>query len=182
MMRISTIFVLIALLGLAAAASIVHLSFPGLPAPDFVLILVVALSLYYHNIFGLIGSFLLGLLADFASARYLGPNAAGAVSAFLFVGIVANRVYADKVFAVFIIAFLCSCVKAATAILLLTFCVPHYHVPAEAVGTMIGEAFASALISPLVFRLLRRRAAVPSSGGTSRMQSAGSLRLSANGS
>lgn len=181
MIRVSTFFLLAAFVGLAVSSSLIHLSFPSAPAPDFVLVLVVALSLYYHNMFGLLGSFFLGLIADFASARYLGPNAAGCVTAFLFVGIVANRVYADKIFAVFIIVFLCNCVKAATGLLLLSLCVPHYHVPDGAVRTMVGEAAFSGLIAPLVLRTLRRRSAVPTSGTTTRMQTSSSFRLSSSG-
>ncbi len=84
-MRIIITFVLAALIGLTIQASVVHTSAPAAVAPDFILILTVAIALFYHSPGGALGAFLLGMLADFASAQYVGPNAAGCVVSFVLV-------------------------------------------------------------------------------------------------
>ena len=178
-MRVVITFAVAALIGLFITASVIHLSYPAAMAPDFILILVICLSLFYHNILGVLGAFALGLLADFASARYVGPNAGGAVVAFAFVGLIANRVYADKVIAVMIIAFLCTLVKTGTELCLLALSLPRFSLPESIVSAMLGEAFFTALFAPLVLRLLRLKQTSAAGSTGTRLQPSSGLRLSA---
>ena len=177
MMRQICIFLIFALLGLGIQATIFHSTFPELPAPDFILILVVAVSRLYHTRWGVLGAFALGILADFASARYLGPNAAGCVIAFLIVGLIANRMYADKVIAIFFITAGTSVAKSLTAILMFYMYVPDFSVPPSILKTVVLEALFTAMLAPVVLRFLRIN--VPSTSfSQTRMQSTPAYRWS----
>lgn len=176
-MRIFVTFFLAALIGLTIQASMIHTSSPAAVAPDLILVLTVAIALFYHSPGGAIGAFLLGLLADFASAQYLGPNAAGCVIAFCLVGLIANRVYADKLFAVFIIVFVCSIAKSLVTLSVYEFYLPEFALPEGVFRTMALEALFSAVLAPFVLRLLRAR--VSGGAGASKMQAAPSFRWSA---
>ncbi|MFN8391644.1 MAG: rod shape-determining protein MreD [Bdellovibrionota bacterium] len=164
-MRVFFVFLVAGLIGLLIQATLIHASFPAAVAPDFIVILTVAVSLYYHTAWGALGAFCLGLFADFASADYLGPNAAGCVAAFCLVGLIANRVYADKGIAITIITFVCSIAKSATLLLLYYLYVDGFIVPDGIFGSASWEAFLSALLAPFVLRTLGRRAAPHTSSG-----------------
>ena len=175
-MRLIFVFLVAGLTGLMIQATLVHSSFPAAVAPDFILILTVAVALYYHNVPGLVGAFALGLLADFASSNYLGPNAAGCVVAFCLVGLIANRVYADKVIAVFILSFVCSVAKTATAFLMLYFYVDGFFLPAGGIRSAMLEGLLSAFFAPIVLQMLRSR--VTTSSTASKAQGAAVFRWS----
>ena len=128
-MRLVLTYLTAALIGLLIQSTFIHSSFPAAAAPDFILILVIAVSRQFHTPGGALGAFCLGLLADFASAEYLGPNAAGSVVTFYCVGLIANRVYADRAPAVFIMAFLCSLAKSCVAILMFYLYVKDFVLP-----------------------------------------------------
>ena len=177
-MRIIITFVLAALIGLTIQASVVHTSAPAAVAPDFILILTVAIALFYHSPGGALGAFLLGMLADFASAQYVGPNAAGCVVSFVLVGLIANRVYADKVFAVFIIAYVCSLAKNMTALAMYAFYVPEFTFPQGIFRTMLLEALLSAVLAPIVLRMLRGRVGGSSGAAMSKVQTSPAFRWS----
>lgn len=156
-MRVVFTFLFFTLIGLLINATIFHTTFPSSTAPDFILILTVALAFYYPEKGGLILAFLLGLFADFASAQYLGPNAAGSVIAFCFVGLIANRIYADKFFAVMIITFVCSLAKLLTMLLMYyVYLLESFDSFLPLLKTVFFEAALTALFAPLVLKILRR--------------------------
>lgn len=154
-MRVVITFSVAAFLGLIISACVVHSTAATFVSPDFLLVLTVALSLHYHNPYGAIGAFFLGLLGDFASAQFVGPNAAGCVVAFSLVGIIANRVYADKTLAVMIITFLCSLAKSFTYLSVLNFYLTDYVLPDNFLRSAIVEGLISAAVAPLILRALR---------------------------
>ncbi len=170
MLRLILTFLVAGLLGLFIQSSVIRSSFPAAPVPDFLLILVIAVSRHFHTPLGAVGAFALGLLADFGSAQYLGPNAAGSVVAFYIVGLIANRVYADRAPALFIITFLCSLAKSAIAILFFELYLKDFVLPAGSLRIVLYEALFSGLLAPIVLRLLRVRVS-PSSMSTNKMQS-----------
>ena len=169
-MRMALTFLTAGLLGLFIQSNLIRSSFPAAPVPDFILILVIAVSRYFHTPLGAIGAFALGLLADFGSAQYLGPNAAGCVVAFYIVGLIANRVYADRGPAVFIITFFCSIAKSAVAILMFELYLKDFVLPEGTLRMVLYEALFSALIGPFVLRLLRVRIS-PSTMSANKLQS-----------
>lgn len=175
MLRVFAVFAFSAFVGLLINATLVHSSFPGSVAPDFILILSVAISFFYHTPIGVCGAFLLGIAADFASGLYIGPNAAGCVVAFCLVGMIANRVYADKIVAVFIITSICSVAKSFTYLLLVFFYVPDRVLPDDLLKLILLEAIFSGIMAPLVLRAIRGNAL---SMSVPRMQGTPSLRYS----
>jgi hypothetical protein len=101
----------------------------------------------------------------------LGPNAAGCIFAFLFVGLIANRMYADKVVAIFFITFGSSLVKSFIAICMFALYLPDFTLPPDALKIVMLEALFSALLAPFILRFLRIR--IPSAGfGPARAQGA----------
>lgn len=177
MMRQVAAFFIFGMLGLGIQATVFHSSFPDLPAPDVILILVVGISRLHHTRLGVLGAFAMGLLADFASAQYLGPNAAGCIIAFLFVGLIANRMYADKVIAIFFITLGSSLAKSLTAIIMFTLYLPAFTLPPNGLKIMLLEALFSAILAPFILRFLRVN--IPSTGfGPARVQSAPAYRWS----
>ncbi len=155
MIRAIIIFLLFALVGLFIQSSVIHDSFPSALAPDFILILVVHLGLRFRTVPGLFGSFALGLLADFASGQYVGPHAAGAIVAFCLSGIIANRVYAEKNFALMLIAFLCCLAKSMTFIALLLLYRGAIWSGHELVSSLLIEAALTGFLAPFMLAALR---------------------------
>ena len=176
-MRPILIFLLAGLAGLFVQSTLVHSSMPTVAAPDFILILVVYVSRTLHTPWGALAAFALGLLADFGSAQYLGPNAGGCLIAFAVVGLIANRVYADKVIALFVITFVCSIVKSCFALLMLYVYVNEFTFAGDVFRMVLIEALLSGLISPLVMRALGKRAS-GASRSTGRFQASPIFRWS----
>lgn len=157
MLRVSLLFLLVCIMGLFIEAAVVHASFPHAIAPDFTLVLVVILALYYQTVTGVLGAFFLGLLSDFASGQFVGPNAAGSVIVFCLVGMIASRVYAERSIAVLLITFICSLMKSATFIMMQILYVDNAFAQIfrlEIGKLVLWEALLSALVAPIVLRLL----------------------------
>lgn len=163
MIRVIAVFTVTALLGLATNASLVHSTAPYAIAPDFILVLTVVLGFYQQNTVGVVGAFLLGLIADFGSAQFVGPNAAGCIVAFRLVGLIANRVYAEKAVAVFIIVFICSVVKSV-AYLTVIYLYASTSGGEDLAQIVLYEALFSGLVAPIVIWAIRGN--LSSIGGT----------------
>ena len=136
--------------GLFLQSTVFHTSFPFIPAPDFIVILVVALALRSPSVSGAVGVFLMGLFADVVSGQFLGPNAAGSVVAFLVVVNIATRVYAERFFAVMLVVFLCSMVKSLVQLLLLATYLDGDYFAQATLWQLVTEACLSALFAPIV--------------------------------
>lgn len=157
MIRLIIVFLVACFVGLFIQAALVHSSVPAAAAPDFILVLVVIIALNYQTVPGMLGAFCLGLLADFASGQFVGPNAAGAIVAFSFVGILASRVYADKGLAVMVITFLSSLAKSAVYALMHALYVngaTDELMQMKVFQLILLEALLSGLVAPIVIRLL----------------------------
>lgn len=149
------VFLLFFLVGLFFQATFIHSLAPAAIAPDIVLILIVSLALSYRSVPALVGSFLLGLGADFASGQFLGPSAAGAVVSFMLVVVIANKVYAQKVAAQSILTFLCSIAKSLTYITLIALYTNVSLFSKSTINLILLEALISALVAPIVISVLR---------------------------
>ncbi len=154
MIRTIVLFVVAAMLGIFIQATIVHASFPAAAAPDVILILTVILGLRYRSVSGLFGAFLLGILADFASGQYVGPNAAGGIVAFLAVGSIASRVYAERALAVVMITFLCSLIKSLVLVSLFALYIKPDVLNLNLLNMILLEALFSGIVAPLVMKLI----------------------------
>ena len=120
--------------------------------PDVVLVLVVIIALLFPTVPGLFACFALGLLADFATARYLGPNAAGCVVAFALAVTVSTKIYADRLIGVAMIAFVCSVAKALT--LLAMFAAFFNKVQPNILSTIVLEGILTAFLAPPIVWML----------------------------
>ena len=156
-MRLGLWLLIIGSIGAVFNAAFIRSIWPDAPTPDFCLMLTVAIALYIYSPIGAVLSFFLGLMADFSSAQFLGPNAAGCVLAFTTVGLIANRMYAEKWLAVMIICFICSMVKTGVY---LGFLALYFQTNSseDLSRTVILEAVFTACLSPLVIGVLSRQA------------------------
>jgi rod shape-determining protein MreD len=143
-------------LGLLIQATVVHAIVPAAIAPDFIAMLVLFLALRYRHSWGVTGAFLLGAGSDFASARFLGPGAAGSVIGFLICAGIANHVYAERALLLALLGFLCSLAKNAAALLLVALYVRNEILTVNSGMTLLGEALITAVLTPLVVRLMER--------------------------
>lgn len=161
MVRGILLYTFFCIFGLFLQSSVFHTFLPGSVMPDLICILVLGLALQSRSVAGLFGAFLLGLVLDFGSARYVGPNAGGAAAAFFIAVYVAERVYAEKGVAVLLLAFLCSLAKSSIVNLHLFFYAPGAEVTSNLFVTVILEALLTALFAPFVLWLLRKFQAEP---------------------
>ena len=146
MFRTTFLFLLIALTGLFLQSVMRGGLIPVVP--DIVLVLVVIIALLYPNIPGLLACFGLGLLADFATARYLGPNSAGCVVAFALAVTVSTKIYADRLVGVAMISFVCSIAKALTLLAMWAAFLKTYPSQMFAFKTILSEAATTAVLAP----------------------------------
>lgn len=178
-MRITAIFLFFTMIGLFISASVFHATFPAAVAPDFILILGVALAFYFPGKWGLLLAFSLGVLGDFASAQYLGPNAAGLVVAFCLVGMISNRLYADRFIALMILTFICSLAKSLTIFSMYFVFLPDKRtIFYPLFQTILLEALITAIMSPIVLALLRSNKEIANSSFAIKPNNPASYRLS----
>lgn len=157
MIRSIIVCVSAALLGLFIQAGIIHSTVVNAPAPDIILILIVFLSIRHQTPMSVIGCFVLGLLMDFASAQFLGPNAAGAVVTFILVGFICSHVFAERSLMIMLIVFISSVCKS---FVLLGMSIIYLEngfektCQIDSLKLLLAEAIFTALLSPIVFKLL----------------------------
>ncbi len=158
MLRACILFLLASFLGLIIQSSVIHGTIPSAPVPDMILVLVVIIALKFRSVAGLIGVFTLGLLSDFASGQYVGPNAAGSLAVFGLVGAIVNRVYADRGLALMVIVFLCSLAKSTVVASMFSLFLENslsQVVQFSVMKLMLLEALLSAVVAPLLLKLLQ---------------------------
>ena len=155
MIKAILLYTLVLLIGLFFQSSVISGILPTAVVPDILVVLIVYISLKYRSVRGLFGVYCLGLLADLASGVYLGPNAAGAVVVFACSGILANRVYAERVFAIVFISLVCSICKSLTVVgLILTYTESMWEIT-PLLKTIVFEALATACVAPIVVKILQ---------------------------
>ena len=156
MIRKIVVFLIAALIGLVIQAGFVHSLYPSAGAPDFILILVVLLAMRVQTPRGVLGAFCLGVLADFASGQFVGPNAAGCVVAFMLVVILTGKVYAERSLAVIFLTFVSSIAKSFTFVALLAVYANVVLIERNVLTLIFIEACLSAIVAPLVLKALSR--------------------------
>lgn len=157
MIRTGLVLFVACLFGLFLEGSVIHTALPLATAPDFILILVVLLALHTHSVPGVLGAFALGLFADFASGKFVGPNAAGCVVAYCLVSAIASRMYADKALAIVLITFLCSVAKSSMFALMQFIYVENVFqevVWMDMGRQIVWEAVLTALLAPVLLKIV----------------------------
>jgi rod shape-determining protein MreD len=155
MLRTAGTFIVACILGLIFQAVLVHGLVPSAIAPDFITVLVVYIGFHHRSPAGAVGAFALGVLEDSASGQFLGPNAAGAVIAFLVTVAVVEKVYAERTPALIGLVVFASLAKCFTVLGILAVYVRVNLFGPSAVWTMLAEALLSAAVAPLVVKVLQ---------------------------
>lgn len=150
MFKTFIVYSLVIIFAIVVEGDIIHGAFPSFPAPDFIFILVLMLALRERSLKALWLAFFLGLVGDFASGEYLGPNAAGCVVGFWAVSLIAEKIYAERGFAVVVIGFLGTLAKSITANGLIWFQLKIDFSFVEWAKIAGGEALLTAIFAPLV--------------------------------
>jgi rod shape-determining protein MreD len=123
-------------------------------APDFILILVVWVALSSEVRSALLGAFFLGLLSDFASGVYLGPQAFGSVAACVLVQGFSRHVYADRSLSIAMVAGIASVIKQLSAIIMVISFTGFQLFFDLSILLMAGQAVFTALCAPLVLKFI----------------------------
>lgn len=163
-LRTIIVFAIAVIFGLFVQGTFVRSFAPGAYAPDIILILVVLAAMSAPTTWGLIGAFVLGLLADFSTALFLGPNAAGAVVAFCFVVFWSRKVFADRWFAVSSLTFIASNLKSFVCLLMFALYAGVDFWNFNSLQIVFVEALGSAILAPIVMKLLYIRRASSTRG------------------
>lgn len=143
-----------AVFALASQGVFGHLGLPSALIPQFLIIMVVALSFSEVNAFGCLMAFGIGLLLDFSSAMLIGPWAGSCVVVFAVLAMLSQRLFIDSGLAAMVITF--SAVVAANVL----FSLLGSEYPAvnwEYPQKVFGQALVTAVIAPLVLGFLVRR-------------------------
>jgi len=143
--------------GIFIQATLLHSVLPDIVSPDLLIILTVFLGLRARNAMGAFGAFIIGLGADFASAKFLGPFAAGSVVAFAATVFVANHFFSEKWFTVSITALLASAAKNLTQALVLLAFTEINLFQWQYLSTALLECFLTAVCAPVVVKVLAPR-------------------------
>jgi rod shape-determining protein MreD len=152
---------LVALVLLVLQGALHQVGVPAWFIPQGLLVCVVFLAFYEFSLAGVFTAFLLGLLLDMSSGVLLGPWAGSYVVVYALLVFLSQRLFVESALVAMLV------VAAATVIsgvLFLLLAFEYQAVTREDILLLVGQAFASALIAPLVFRsLLRfwRRVGVP---------------------
>jgi rod shape-determining protein MreD len=154
MIKTPLVFLLFFLLGIFIQATLIHSLFPDVVVPDFLVILVVFLGIRSRNPLGAVGAFLIGVGGDFATARFVGPFAAGSVIAFYLTVFIADHLFSEKGFTVAFTAFVASLAKNVAAGVLLLFYTDFDFFRWKLLSTLLLEALFTALLCPLILKVI----------------------------
>lgn len=151
------LFFIAFIFGIFIQATLLHSVLPDIVAPDLLMILSVFLGLRARNSTGAVGAFIIGLGADFASAKFLGPSAAGSVVAFAATVFVANHFFSEKWFTVLLTTLIASFAKILTQALVLAAFTEIDLFQFRFLSTALLESFLTAICAPIVIKLLAPR-------------------------
>ncbi len=150
MLRTIFIFFMLSVAGVYIQSSFFPKVFPFSLSPDFILVLVVWIALFKEERSALLGAFFLGLLSDFASGLYLGPQAAGSVLACMLVQGVSRHVYADRFFSIAMVSGISSLVKQLAARILVLSFTGFQSIFDISLYVLFGQAALTAAVAPLI--------------------------------
>jgi rod shape-determining protein MreD len=135
--------------------TILHPAVFGSTPPDLVLVLCVYLGLYYQRVGGALGAFFLGYLLDTFSGANFGINAFGMTFVYLFIYLLSRRLWIEGVLPNILVVLAAAVVKAVAVVVLLAV-VSEELVGAPDLGSELVSGATAAVLTPLVFGLLRR--------------------------
>ncbi len=121
--------------------------------PNIFFIGVIFFSFYEINIWGLLLTFLLGLILDVSSGEFLGPWSASFVIIYTVLTMCSGRIFIDTITSLLIISVISSVVCDLIYIALICTFLPHI----ENIGfyILLGS-FSTALCSPIIIAILKK--------------------------
>ena len=155
-MGLLALVMVVAILGVLAETTIMHLLPLGPLMPDLVVVLCVYLALHEHSVAGALGAFLLGYFTDNFSGDVIGLHAFAMSLVFVLVYLLARQLWIDNVVANVAVVFVASLLKAVAVALLLVFYLSADYPWGHLFSTAWLEAGVAAVLTPFVFSLLDR--------------------------
>ena len=144
--------VVLSLLLLVIQSLLFHLGLPGWLMPQGLLVCVVYLAFYEFSVRASIAAFCIGLLLDMSSAVLVGPWAGAYVLVYLFVAFLSQRLFVEsRVVAMLVVT---GSTFLSTAVFLLLSS-KHHLFFSEYALIILGQALASAAMTPFIFAALR---------------------------
>lgn len=151
------IYIVFALLGLILQSSLLQHLIPLGLVPNIIVILIVHFAFFGRRNSGPLGAFILGLLFDlFGSHLLIGPYASSAVLVYLGVTSVSKRLYMESTMTFVLVVFCAAYCNSVIASVIMSQFIPVESVWSVAIRYAPFEALGSAILSPIIFSLLRR--------------------------
>jgi rod shape-determining protein MreD len=151
MMRFVFCFIL-AIALLVAQGVLRHLFLPEWLLPQGLLICAVFLAFYEFSLLGAIAAFLLGFLLDLSSGVLLGPWAAAYVVVYGVFALLSQRLFVEsRAVAMTVVAI----GTLLSGIVFLSLAFEYQAVTLSELSMLAGQAVASALLTPFVFKVLK---------------------------
>jgi rod shape-determining protein MreD len=119
--------------------------------PNLLIIVVAWLSLREGGVYGVLLSFLLGLIADCFSGNYLGLNAFSFLTIHLVMRKVAGRLYIDSLYLMVLVVFLATLLNGINQLLLLFLFSLADGIYASLFAGLLPQALVNALAASLLF-------------------------------
>jgi len=143
---------LLAVALLIAQSVLRHLFLPEWLVPQGLLICAIFLAFYEFSLAGAVAAFLLGLLLDLSSGVLLGPWAAAYVVIYGVFTFLSQRLFVESS-AVSMMVVAIATLLSGVVFLSLAF--EYQAVTLAELAMLAGQALSSAMLTPLVFKILR---------------------------
>lgn len=149
----SCTLLVVALVLITVQSVLSHVGVADWAIPQGLISCVTFLTFFERGIGGVCGAFALGLLLDLTSATLVGPWAGAFVCVFVVVSLLSQRLFVESMLVAIITTALCT-LLAGAVYLLLAF--EYQALSFTDLSVLGGQAVASALFTPVVFRALGR--------------------------
>jgi rod shape-determining protein MreD len=140
-------------LALFVQGVLVHGLLPAGFGVNLLVVLAVFLAFYDPTVRGLLLCFLIGIVFDIQGARLLGPWAGAFVIVFAVLNSVSQHIFVESTFTIMVSVFLST---VFSSLFFLVLSLDWSRIGAGSMGYLLLEATLTALVAPLVFKLLRR--------------------------
>lgn len=148
------IFCVFGLVAVLLQGILLRFGLPDALLPQFVLMIVIYLGFNEISVLGTFVAFVLGLFLDFSSALLLGPWSGALVTVYGIMAVLSSRLFIESPLVAAFISFLAS-VVASVIYMLLGY---EYRTLAwQDLSRIVGQALCTAVLAPVVLRLMARR-------------------------
>jgi len=145
--------IVLALFVLLVQGTLLRSFLPGFLIPNLMIVLVTFIALNDDSVSGALVAFFCGLLLDLNSGLLLGPWSAACILIFGVLTTLQQRLFVESALALAVVVSVASlAASAVVGLLLWQFTGPE----ARIIPLILSEALMSALVSPILFPILRR--------------------------